>query len=148
MDDDAGMFDISMSGSPARADLDELEQAVLDVNVERTGFHDDAVLGCVLRDDDGTLVAGLSGFTWGGYAMIEWLFVRDDQRGTGLGTRLVRAAEEEARRRGCVVVRVNTHTFQAPDFYARLGYDVIGEAVDTPVGHAELFYAKRLDAET
>lgn len=139
------MYDISMSTAPDRADLAELEQAVLSFNMARTGFHDDAVLGCVLRDGDGDLVAGLSGFTWGGYAMIEWLFVRDDQRGTGLGTRLVRAAEEEAAGRGCVVVRVNTHTFQAPAFYARLGYEVIGAATDTPVGHGEIFYAKRLD---
>ncbi|MFP5486903.1 MAG: GNAT family N-acetyltransferase [Acidimicrobiia bacterium] len=139
------MFDISMTEAPARADLDAVERAVLEFNMERTGFRDDRVLGCVLRDPDGALIAGLSGFTWGGYGMIEWLFVRDDQRGSGLGTRLVRAAEEEAVRRGCVVMRVNTHTFQAPDFYRRLGYDDIGEAVDTPVGHGEVFYAKRLD---
>lgn len=147
LDEDELMDEISMSAAPDRADLHAVEQAVLEFNMERTGFHDDEVLGCVLRDHDGELVAGLSGFTWGGYGMIEWLFVRDDQRGTGLGTRMVRAAEDEATRRGCVVMRVNTHTFQAPDFYARLGYEVIGEAVDTPVGHGEVFYAKRLDAE-
>jgi GNAT superfamily N-acetyltransferase len=78
--------------------------------------------------------------------MIEWLFVRADQRGSGLGTRLVSAAEAEAARRGCVVIRVNTHTFQAPEFYAQLGYEVIGAAGDTPVGHGEVFYAKRLSA--
>lgn len=134
-----------MTATPDPADVRDVERAVLAFNMDRTGYRDDALLACVLRDGDGTLVAGLSGFTWGGYGMIEWLFVRDDQRGTGLGTRLVRAAEEEATRRGCVVMRVNSHTFQAPDFYARLGYEVIGEAVDTPVGHGEVFCAKRLD---
>ncbi|MEY2958134.1 MAG: hypothetical protein RLZZ01_702, partial [Actinomycetota bacterium] len=137
--------DISMASEPDRDDLDDLERAVLEFNMATTGFRDDRLLGCVERDRDGTLIAGLSGFTWGGYGMVEWLFVRDDHRGTGLGTRLMEAAEREAAQRGCVVMRVNTHTFQAPDFYARLGYEVIGAATDTPVGHGEIFLSKRLD---
>jgi ribosomal protein S18 acetylase RimI-like enzyme len=83
-------------------------------------------------------------FTWGGYAMIEWLWVDAGHRHEGLGTRLVRAAEDEAVRRGCVVVRVNTHTFQAPGFYEALGYSPIGLAEDTPVGHEEVFFEMRL----
>ena len=125
-------------------EVDELRDAVIAFNVEATGFTDGASLGCLLRDDDGALVAGLAGFTWGGYGMIEWLWVRGDHRHGGLGSRLVDAAEREGRERGCVVMRVNTHTFQAPDFYARLGYAQIGAAADTPVGHGEVFYAKRL----
>ena len=76
--------------------------------------------------------------------MVEWLWVHDDHRHDGLGSRLVEAAEGEAVRRGCVVIRVNTHTFQAPGFYERLGYSQIGFAEDTPVGHGELFLEKRL----
>jgi GNAT superfamily N-acetyltransferase len=97
---------------------------------------------------DGRLVAGIDGFTWGGYAMIEWLWVHDDLRGSGLGQRLMEAAEQEAGRRGCVVVRVNTHTFQAPGFYARLGYVRIGFAEGTPRDHGEVFLEKRLDPST
>ena len=76
--------------------------------------------------------------------MIEWLWVRDDHRHAGLGARLVSAAEHEAAVRGCMVMRVNTHTFQAPGFYARLGYSEVGAATDAPKGHGEVFFAKRL----
>ena len=92
--------------------VEELREAVIAFNVAVTGYTDGASLGCFVRDADGQLVAGLHGFTWGGYAMIEWLWVHDDHRHTGLGTRLMEAAENESARRGCVVVRVNTHTFQ------------------------------------
>ena len=84
-------------------------------------------MGCFLRDSDGQLIAGLGGFTWGGYAKDEWLWVRDDHR-----------------RRGCGVVRVDTHTFQALGFYEQLGYKRIGFAAGTPTGHGEVFFLKQL----
>jgi ribosomal protein S18 acetylase RimI-like enzyme len=133
-----------MTDEVDEAGVAELRNAVIAFNVSATGFSDGASLGCLLRDGAGQLVAGLDGFTWGGYAMIEWLWVHADHRHEGLGTRLVRAAEDEAARRGCVVVRVNTHTFQAPGFYEVLGYSRIGLAEDTPVGHGEVFLEKRL----
>ena len=80
--------------------------------------------------------------------MIEWLWVHEELRGTGLGERLMQAAEKEALRRGCSVVRVNTHTFQAPGFYARLGYATIGVAEGAPRGHGEAFLLKRLDQDS
>ena len=90
------------------------------------------------------VTAGIDGFTWGGYAKIEWLWVHEDHRRAGLGRRLMEQAELESARRGCMVIRVDTHTFQAPDFYARLGYTLIGRSQDTPVGHGELFLHKRV----
>jgi ribosomal protein S18 acetylase RimI-like enzyme len=76
--------------------------------------------------------------------MIEWLWVEESRRGSGLGRRLMLAAEREALVRRCAVVRVNTHTFQAPDFYRALGYEEVGRAHDAPVAHGEVFFAKRL----
>ncbi len=122
----------------------ELRERIIAFNIAVTGYDDGRSLSCFLRHDDGEMYAGLDGFTWGGYAMIEWLWVAEAERGQGLGRRLVLAAEREAEARGCAIVRVNTHTFQAPDFYRTLGYSEIGTAQDAPVGHGEVFFAKRL----
>jgi len=122
----------------------ELRERIIGVNIAVTGYDDGRSLSCFVRDDDGELYAGLDGFTWGGYAMIEWLWVSEAARGSGLGRRLVQSAEREAAARGCSVVRVNTHTFQAPDFYRALGYEEVGRAHDAPVAHGEVFFAKRL----
>jgi len=35
-------------------------------------------------------------------------------------------------------------TFQAPGFYAKLGYTVFGELADVPRGHRRLWFCKRL----
>jgi GNAT superfamily N-acetyltransferase len=138
------MYDVRMTDEVDEAGVAELRDAVNAFNFETTGYFDGRSLGCLVRDDHGDLIAGLDGFTWGGYGMIEWLWVRDDHRHAQLGSRLVVAAEQEAAARECRVMRVNTHTFQAPDFYARLGYEQFGAVADTPKGHGELFLVKRL----
>jgi hypothetical protein len=40
---------------------------------------------------------------------------------------------------------LSSHSFQAPEFYARRGYEQVARVDDHPVGHANIFYAKRLD---
>ena len=127
------------------ADAAELEARLHEYNFATTGYRDGRALSCFLRDEAGTLIAGIDGFTWGGYAKVVNLWVDESQRGRGLGSGLFDAAEREARARGCRVMRVDSHSFQAPDFYRRRGYEQIAEIADTPVGHREHFFVKRLD---
>ena len=56
----------------------------------------------------------------GGVALLRSLVVDPAARGTGLGQRLVAAAEEHARRRGVRTIFLLTTT--AEGFFARLGY--------------------------
>lgn len=121
-----------------------LRAAVLDFNVRTSGHDDGRSLSCFLRDASGRLVAGIDGFTWGGYAKIEFLWVDEPLRGRGLGRRLLEAALAEATARGCATAVVDTHTFQAPDFYPRFGFEVVGRTEGTPRGHGQVFFQKRL----
>src|SRR5215470_5281394 len=101
-----------------------LEEQIFAYNMARTGYHDGRDLALIVRDEQGTIIAGLSGWTWGGMMKIQYLWVREDYRGKNYGSRLLQAAEAEGRARGCRQVALDTHSFQAPGFYPKFGYEV------------------------
>jgi GNAT superfamily N-acetyltransferase len=130
-------------------DADDELRAVLDkeiyaFNVAATGHDDGRMLCLSVRAEDGELLAGLCGWTWGGCGYIEFLWVSGDHRGGGLGTRLLAAAEREIRLRGCGQVALSTHSFQAPGFYRRAGYSECGRTPAYPRGHEQIHLVKRL----
>ncbi|MEJ0066742.1 MAG: hypothetical protein WDM85_16100 [Caulobacteraceae bacterium] len=64
----------------------------------------------------------------------------------GLGAEVMRKAEAEAVRRGCTAAVLYTITFQAPGFYARLGYRELGRIECDPPGQTRVCMTKRLRA--
>ena len=139
------MSEARLAVGDADADLAErLDQEISAFNAAASGHHDARMLSVAVRGDDGDLRGGLYGWTWGGCGYVDLLWVRDDQRGRGLGARLVAAAEAEIRRRGCDRVALSTHSFQAPGFYARLGYTECGRTPGYPRGHDDIHLVKQL----
>ena len=129
---------------PSQSDLDALRDAIIAFNEEATGYRDGRYLAAFVRDETGTVVAGLSGFTWGGYAKVEYLWIAAPYRRAGLGRELLTAAETQARARGCDVIVLDTHDFQAPGFYAKLGYVACGRTEGTPRGSGQTWFRKSL----
>ncbi|CUR60309.1 Streptothricin acetyltransferase [metagenome] len=98
-------------------------------------------------DPDGELVGGVSGWTWQEAAGIGLTWVRDDQRGSGVGSGLLTRFEQEAAARGALRVFVTSFTFQAPGFYERHGYREIFRWDGVPVaGHADVHFRKELSS--
>ena len=129
---------------PAAADIAFLENQINEHNADVTGHRDGRTLAIFVRDDTGAIRAGLSGHTWGGCAEVKFLWVREGERRSGLGTALLREAEREARSRGCTQIVLSTHSFQAPAFYAKHGYTVCCETPDYPSGYAQIYLRKVL----
>jgi GNAT superfamily N-acetyltransferase len=122
----------------------EVRRRLYDYNVSATGIDDGAMLIGSIRDEADRLIAGLYGWTWGGCAYIDLLWVDEAHRRTGLGARLLATAEDEARTRGCTQVLLATHGFQAPGFYAARGYHETGRQQGYPTGSYQAHLAKLL----
>jgi len=123
---------------------DELRARLYEYNAEATGVDDGRLMAAAIRDDEGRLVAGMTGWTWAACGYVDQLWVRADHRREGLGNRLLAAAETEARARGCVLMVVSTHSFQAPGLYQRRGYVERGRVEGYPRGYAHIHLAKEL----
>lgn len=121
-----------------------LVERIYEFNAQSTGYFDGRLIAGQLRNDDGEVIAAFNGHTWGGCCVIAHLWVQESQRDRGLGKTLLQAAEEEASRRGCEQVVLSTHSFQAPAFYERLGYEKQGVIQGEPKGYASIIYVKRL----
>lgn len=124
----------------------ELRRRLYAHNAAVTGIDDGALLVGEVRGADERLVAGLFGWTWGGCGFVDLLWVAEGHRNAGLGSRLLAAAEAEARERGCHQMLLATHSFQAPAFYAARGYQERGRYDDYPAGGFQLHLAKPLEA--
>ena len=101
-------------------------------------------LNLYIEDDSGEIMAGLVAETFGNWLEIEYLFVKEDLRGQGIGSQLLQQAESEAKKRNCRYVFVNTYQFQAPAFYQKQGYKEVFTLKDYPYIGQRHYYQKDL----
>jgi ribosomal protein S18 acetylase RimI-like enzyme len=101
---------------------------------------------CLRHPDTDSVIGGLWGRSVADWLYVDLLVVPEDRRGRGLGTSLIRKAEQIARKRGCTGIWLYTATFQAPGFYEKMGFRIFGKLADYPKGHDNIYYMKRLDA--
>ena len=118
---------------------------VVSVNFARTGLSAWHPVNFFLKSSRGEVMAGLTGYVWGGWLHVNFLWVTEMLRGHGHGTRLMDAAETMARERGATGATLETFSFQAPGFYQRRGYTVCGQIEDYPPGHTKFILRKDLD---
>jgi GNAT superfamily N-acetyltransferase len=135
------LFEIA---DPSSSDAEFLEDRLYEFNAGTTGINGGRMLGVFLRDEAGVIVAGATGHTWGEAGELRQVWVAPSLRGRGVGRRLMMEAEAEALRRGCRQLVLTTYSFQAPEFYRKLGFEVVSEILDWPRGHSHLTLRKCL----
>jgi GNAT superfamily N-acetyltransferase len=126
-----------------------LREAILrplrDYNASKIGHVVIEPLAVFLRHpENDAIIGGLWGTSAAGWLHIELLYVPEEFRTRGFGSWLMKQAEEVAAKRGCVGVRLDTFSFQAPGFYEKLGYQRFGKLIVHPEGHAQIYYFKNL----
>jgi GNAT superfamily N-acetyltransferase len=135
---------ITLTEKPDPAQVRALHALLLAFNNAASGYEYDgrALVIAVSHPESGEVLGGLYGSTGYGLLHIDMLFIPESLRGSGLGSRLMRQAEDEAARRGCCGSYLETFDFQARGFYEHIGYKVFGQIEDTPPGHTRFFLRK------
>lgn len=125
-------------------DINEIHQMLKDYNLSKREKSEDIPIGVFYEDEKGNKLAGLTGETFGNWLCIKYLYVNENLRGMGIGSSIMKAAEGEARKRGCKYVFVDTFSFQAPKFYEKLDYKEVFALEEYPYTGARYYYTKEL----
>ncbi|WP_367716655.1 GNAT family N-acetyltransferase [Nitratireductor sp. GISD-1A_MAKvit] len=133
-----------ISDTPDEAALARVESELAAFNDANVGPSEKATLAILVRDETGTVLAGISGYTAWGWLYVQKLWVDESLRGQGMAGRMLAAAEEEAERRGCHGAFIDTFNPGAEKVYTRQGYEEFGRLEDFPKGRSRIFLQKRL----
>jgi len=131
-------------------DISEENEAFIDRVL--SNYHDEMLGGPAnlqklfvpLHDAERKLEGGLFGRTGRQWLFIAMLFVPAHRRGHGLAGQLLAAAEEEARRRGCKAVYLDTINPAARRVYQSHGYAVVGSLEEFVEGYSVTWMRKDL----
>ena len=137
-------MNIRITNDGNERDIQEIHEMLRAYNRSHREASQSVPIGAFLEDGSGRKLAGLTGETFGNWLCIEYLFVSEQLRGQGIGSKLLAAAESEARQRGCRYAFVDTFSFQAPAFYENHGYREVFTLENYPCTGKRHYYTKEL----
>jgi len=97
-----------------------------------------------LKDSAGAVVGGLFCETWSYGLYLDVFWIDEKYRHQGYGEQMIQEAERRGKELGCMFAHTCTFTYQAPDFYQKMGYEVFGVNDEYPDGIKQFFLKKRL----
>lgn len=134
-----------VNDQPSELDLQMLKVRLREYNGAAANTRDGCQLALFLHDEQGDMMAGICGRFWGECLEIDTLWVEATWRRQGIGKRLMQTMETEAVSRGCHQITLTTFSFQAPEFYQKLGYHVFGVFGGFGNGHQKFYLQKRIE---
>ncbi|WP_105370311.1 GNAT family N-acetyltransferase [Neorhizobium huautlense] len=138
------MADLELTSEPSPEDLAVILDGLTAFNEGEVGAAERQTLAVLIRDPERKVIGGLSGYTSWGWLFTQLLFIPQSLRGNGMAGRLLRTAEEEARRRGCHGAWIDTFNPVALEAYKRQGYETFGELPGFVSGRTRTFLKKVL----
>ncbi|HAT4455398.1 TPA: GNAT family N-acetyltransferase [Legionella pneumophila] len=113
---------LSFLENPDPDDVQILTNGIKGYAKQQRGFDSLDFFACFIRDADNSIVGGCSGGTLYGGLHIDNLWVSEQMRHQGWGTKLMQAALKYGSKKGCAFATVNTMDWEAIEFYKKLGF--------------------------
>lgn len=118
------IYPISYDANPKFEDIQRLNDGIMEQAKKKKGMKQLDFFAFLMRDEDGNIVGGCAGDNMYGGLFVGQLWVQEQLRGMGYGTKLMHSAEALARKSGCNFMAVNTFDWEALGFYKKLGFYV------------------------
>ncbi|OED40742.1 hypothetical protein AB833_11870 [Chromatiales bacterium (ex Bugula neritina AB1)] len=141
----ASDFEVYETSSPDDPVIDQIAAGLIEYNLQFVG-RSKRHYTVAVKDSAGGLIGGAECVSAWQWMMVENVYVVEQHRKNGVGTRLMSMVESEARNRQCTGICLDTFTFQARGFYEKLGYEIFGELPDFPAG-VHRYYLRKLLAQ-
>lgn len=129
-------------------DTDYIRKKVIEHNLSKIPNdvkHPVKYVSFMLRNEAGEILGGITGTIYWYNLYIDSLWVDESLRGNGYGKELLDNIEETARENKCRLIQLDTFSFQAPDFYQKNGYQVVGVVKEFPnKGFQQYYLEKRI----
>ena len=136
---------IIVTDAPDAADTAVIADGLRAYNTAMAGFDDYKPLAVFVTDPaSGKVVGGLYGGSYLGQLRVDRFFLPEDRRRDRIGSKVLAAAEEEGRRRGCSRITLQTLEIQAPGFYRKQGYEMAAKLDCDPPGVTRYLMTKKL----
>ena len=123
---------------------DALHLGIKDFNYHTFGQYELQPFAIYMQDAPGVIIAGAYGFKLAKHHTIrmEFVWVKEDLRHQGLGAKILHRVEDYARQLQFHFIQAMTLDFQAPEFYKKMGYQLLGNIPQWFCGHDAIFFSK------
>jgi GNAT superfamily N-acetyltransferase len=136
--------EFTYQSNPTEDEIEFIKNGLEEYNNNIVGSDNHKLLNIILKNKDKKIIGGILGGTYWGWLNIERFWIEEEYRNKGIGKKLLKKIEEEAKKRGCKHVHLDTHDFQAREFYQKQGYTIRCELKDLPKGHSKYLMTKEL----
>ena len=137
-------FRVESRLDPTSADVAPIDHGLHSYNQRAADLAAIRRFACYAWSSEDVLAGGALARWWGAACELQQLWVDEALRRRGIGALLMRQVEATAAERGCNLVYLDTFSFQAPEFYYRLGYETACRLDGFPDGGSKFVLRKSL----
>ncbi|HAS8442454.1 TPA: GNAT family N-acetyltransferase [Vibrio vulnificus] len=125
-------------------EFETIRQGIRAYNAQHLPDGEVKKIGCFVRNKEGNLVGGLTGDLFTNSVFVEFLWLDEHYRQHGLGSQLMQCLEHEVKPQGVTDICLDTYSFQALDFYLKLGFEQVGQYSDYPAKGINKYFLQKV----
>jgi ribosomal protein S18 acetylase RimI-like enzyme len=129
--------------NPTQNNLDFIRDGIKAYNGMNLPDGEVNAIGCFARDEEDKIIGGLTGEMFNNTVFVEYLWVDENTRTSGVGSKLMALLEEQVKPHGVTHLYLDTYSFQALDFYLKLGFEKVGQYTGYPAAGIDKYFLQK-----